>query len=328
MQAENVEERGNEDIPPEVQDKDRTEVISPRSAPYKYRVSLYNYSKAKSKHNKDDRDELNETKFSNKDIDLRLHLNPGQQEYARASYPTKYYHEAPQQHHYAAESSHSNNRYQPGHNESFSPRYKKTKYFEEQPPLSFYPHHSTSLRNSKTPMYSRQSDKFKTDTYIHHDKYRTMASLPADNQKQQQPFNSKTKNKENDTGYNLEKGLVNNKNIEKLQKSVNNTNKINLNPFSEQPPQLVHVSETTTPTNQQEDVENTSTFDKSPPALEKRESSFAEDDSIKVENDEESQDSVNGTGPVKYNANQLPDQKAEQSPSGSKFVYVTSPKFY
>lgn len=320
--AENVEEHINEDIP---EDENNTEVLSSRTAPSKYGVSLYNYSKPKPKHINDDRNDPNESKFSNKDLDQRLHLNPGQQEYNRVSYPMKYYHEAPQQqqHHYAPDSSHSNTGYHTGHYESFSPRYKKTKYFDEQPsPASFYPPHSSSLRNTKTPMYSRNLDKFKADTYVHHDKYRTMVGLPADNQKQPKSFNLKTKNKENGTGYNLEKGPVDKENYETSIK--NNTNKNNLNFSSELPPQLVHVSETATSStsSKQEESENTSTFDKSPPALEKRESSFAEDDSIKVENDM-SQENVNGTvGAMKYDPNQIPDQEAEQSPSTSKFVYV------
>lgn len=327
--TENIEERISEDVPAEIQDKNNAEVLPPRTAPSKYGVSLYNYSKAKPKHINDERNDTNESKFSNKDLDSRLHLHPRQQEYSRASYPMKYYHEAPQQHHYSVDSSHNNTRYHTGHYESFSPRYKKTKYFDDQPPpVSFYPPHSSSLRNSKTPMYSRNLDKFKTDTYVHHDKYRTMVGLPADNQKQPKSFNLKTKNTENGTGYNLEKGPVDKENYENSNK--NNTNKNNLNSSSELPPQLVHVSETATSSisSKHEESENTSAFNKSPPALEKRESSFAEDDSIKVEN-EMSQEIVNGAGgAVKYNSNQFLDQDAEQSPSTSKFVYVTFLKFY
>ena len=309
VQAENVEERVPEDGPPlEIEDKDDTEKISPMSAPYKYGVSLYNYSKTKSKQNSHDRAEIEEPKYSTRDIDARLPLNQDEQDFARNDYAGRYYHESTRQ--YTPDSMNST-RYHSGQYESFSPRYKKTKYYEDQPPSSFYPQHSTSLRNSKTPMYNKQSNKFKTDTYIHREKYRTMASLPAE---MQHLVNVGTKSKENGTGYSLGKGMIDNEDYNMLQK---NTNKSNL--LSEQPPQLVHVLETATSmsTSVQEEGDSTSTFDKSPPALEKRESSFAEDDSIKVENDD-SQDSVNGISQATYDTN----QNAGPSPSGFKFVYA------
>ena len=71
-------------------------------------------------------------------------------------------------------------------------------------------------------------------------------------------------------------------------------------------------------------------FDKSPPALEKCESSFAEGDALKIEEDE-SQDNINDTTEdndklsSEHQANEeTAAQEPVESPTAVKFMYVKS----
>ena len=284
IQAENVEEtetNSTEENTSEIREKEETQekgdvIVQPSrsSGSSKYGVSLYNYSKTKTKPAAPTRD--NDSKSPKgqgaSNIDIGGSTKSPQGGFSRDQYHSKYYHDFPKQDRgFYPESGAHSGRYYVGNHEPYQ-KYRKSKY--EIPP-SFY---TSSHQSSKGPINSKATDRYKTDTYLPYDKYRTMANLP------EESANTKKNTNENLMNKTLKKGsLIKTETNSEGTKSSKST----VESVTNKPPQLVFV------VSQNEDAENTSTFDKSPPALEKCESSYAEDDLLKVE-DEESQDSVNG----------------------------------
>jgi len=326
IQAENVEEtetRIAEENTAENREKEQKtlekddEIVLPNrsSGSFKYGVSLYNYSKTKTK----------STVYA-KDIDNRKspkgqgasNIYTGgssrspQSGFSRDQYNPKYYHEfAKQDRGFYPESGAHGGRYYGGNHEPYQ-KYRKSKYYDEAPP-TFYPPNSSSHRSSKGHINSRSADRHKTDAYLSYDKYRTMANLPGEEQdNQSESASSKKSTNENIMVKTFKKGTL--VNTETNNEGTKSNNKNTIESKTNQPPQLVFV------VSQSEGAENTSTFDKSPPALEKCESSYAEDDLLKVE-DEESQDSVNGAEETKDDPNQTQEAvETPQSPTTNKFV--------
>ncbi|XP_066911364.1 uncharacterized protein [Clytia hemisphaerica] len=296
------------------------------SSSYKYGVSLYNYSKTKLK-SKPETDKLLLAKTQNRNDGTARPTYSQHPHYPpRGQFPGSYYQDYPPKHEHGfyGEST----AYPPqGNSGHYSPKYKKSKYYDE-PPTSFYPPHTIPpLRQSKTPMYNRTSDKYnKNGTYSSYDKYRTMANLPqGEGQQHQQTVGTNPNKSLNEKSNGNDSKSPPNENIETNNevKNINNEEPTTHQNTTNNPPQLVHILNKSQQQQQQPQqsqgggesiADNTSTFDKSPPALEKHEVSFAGDDLLKTE-DDNTRDSLNDT-----EENKDDNHDDVTSPAATKFL--------
>lgn len=326
VQAENVEETDvsntEEGQGPNEGDKESEGSKKPsrNSGMNKYGVSLYNYSCSKMKVNHTENGQ-SPTDPTSSALDLgKASRSPkglgSPQSYQRGQFSQNYYHDTPlkkERGFYPETGARYLGDYGP------YAKYRKSKYYDE-PPTSFYP--PALPHRSKGSSYN--TDRYKSDTYLPYDKYRTMANLPADENK-----TTKKKDQINDNNSTANNDAMESENMGK-NTCVDDAATPNL-------PQLVHASQNKLPQEENSNSEErTPVYDKSPPALEKCESSFAEGDSLKTEG-EESRDSVNDgvgdEGKMNEDTQQPTDnadskfvmspEKESDSPQGSSHSHET-----